>query len=69
MESYWNGASRAQGKCIAVALDPKRIGFRGMDFAFANTLHLPSIKEDSETNYRFAGVFHTLNQRPAQLYY
>ena len=32
-----------------------------------HTLHLPSIKAGSETNYRFAGVFHTLNQRPARL--
>ena len=34
-----------------------------MDFAFA----IPSIKAGSETNYRFAGVFHALNQRRARL--
>jgi hypothetical protein len=36
-------------------------------FRISHTLHLPSIQAGSETNYRFAGVFHALNQRRARL--
>jgi hypothetical protein len=39
----------------------------GKDFTIASTLHLPSIKVGLEMNYRFAGVFHALNQRHARL--
>ena len=41
----------------------------GGAFRFRYTLHLPSIKASLETNHRFVGVFHTLNQRHAQLCY
>ena len=33
------------------------------------TLQKPSIRTPAETDPCFIGVFHTLNQRPAQLYY
>jgi hypothetical protein len=42
-------------------------GFPRDRFCLRYTLHLPSVKVGSEMNYRFAGVFHALNQRRARL--
>jgi hypothetical protein len=47
---------------------PRTYRDSGEDFTIAYTLHLPSIKVGSEMNYRFAGVFHALNQRHARSY-
>jgi len=56
-----------RGGCVAGLLRQKRIAIPEDGFRFRDTLHLPSIMVGSETNYRFAGVFHALNQRRARL--
>jgi len=48
-------------------LRPEHIAIPGTIFTIAYTLHLPSIKVGLEMTYRFAGVFHALNQRHARL--
>ena len=50
-------------------LRPETYRDSGGGFRFRYTLHLPSIRMSGETDPCFVGVFHTLNQRRAQLCY
>ena len=50
-------------------LRPETYRDSGGGFRFRYTLHLPSISRPAKLSRRFIGVFHTLNQRRAQLCY
>jgi hypothetical protein len=58
--------SRRRSRISVSAFPELYVGLED-EFRICYTLHLPSVKVRLETTYRFAGVFHALNQRRARL--